>query len=125
MPQTYKQMSDATKSKFLITKKKWYEKNRLKHQEYKLKLRIRNDKFIEDYKLSAGCKVCGFKEHPEALDLHHRDASKKEFSLSRGSNSTYSLETLQTEINKCDVLCANHHRIHHALHRHPKHQGGQ
>ena len=124
MPQTYSNMSEATKAKFLETKKKWYAKNRAKHNEYHRKVRERNEKFIENYKLSNGCKSCGYKEYTVALDLHHRNPAEKSFSLARGTNNLHSLETLQREINKCDVLCANCHRVHHFLQRHPKNQLG-
>jgi hypothetical protein len=42
------------------------------------------------------------------LDLHHRDPTTKRFTIGRGRS--WSLQNLLTEIEKCDVLCANCHR---------------
>lgn len=58
------------------------------------------------------CAVCGYGDAAAALDFHHRDASTKEFSISKFSGSW---EPLVTESKKCDVLCANCHRIRHAI----------
>jgi hypothetical protein len=69
--------------------------------------------WIDSYKLSIGCKVCSFREHPAALDFHHRTGEKKEFNVSSSCRSGWSLEKVKREVLKCDVLCANHHRIHH------------
>ena len=65
------------------------------------------------YKLNHPCK-CG-ESDPICLDLHHRVPSKKEFTISTAVTRRYDLERLQKEIKKCDVLCANCHRKHHAV----------
>lgn len=47
------------------------------------------------------------------MDLHHIDASKKEFGLSiRGL--TRSLDKIMKEADKCVLVCANCHREIHA-----------
>lgn len=58
------------------------------------------------------CKHCGFDDH-RALDFHHRDPKEKEFNVGDALRRGRSLNTLQQEIKKCDVLCANCHRIEH------------
>lgn len=99
--------------------KKWYSNpaNRKKHLKAVRKcdkLRIaRNKKWIEDYKLERGCKVCGFKEHPSALDFHHRNPAQKSFEIGSFNRKGWSLKRIQEEIAKCDILCANHHRMKH------------
>jgi hypothetical protein len=57
------------------------------------------------------CVDCGYARCPEALQFHHRDPSTKEFSLSMFSGS---LARLVQEAAKCDLLCANCHRVRHA-----------
>lgn len=65
---------------------------------------------ISDYKVERGCLDCGFDSHPEALDFDHRPSTEKKFNIgNRGW--TVSEATLLAEIEKCDVLCANCHRI--------------
>ena len=74
-------------------------------------IRVRNRKFINEQKSSKGCIRCGYNEHPAALDFHHvRDKNKKVSSFLQGC---YSIEKIQNEIDKCEVLCSNCHRIRH------------
>ncbi len=47
----------------------------------------------------------------ECLLFHHRDRSQKEFTIGNIIRNGVSLETLQREIAKCDVLCANCHSV--------------
>lgn len=59
------------------------------------------------------CMFCGYCKCNGALDFHHLDETKKEFSLStRGL--TRSWVKIQLEINKCLLVCANCHREIHA-----------
>jgi hypothetical protein len=52
------------------------------------------------------------------MDFDHRDPSQKEFNLgSEAIREMYSLEKLQAEIDKCDIVCANCHRIRTAIQR--------
>ena len=57
------------------------------------------------------CAQCS-QTHVACLEFHHRNPVEKDFLLSVGV-AKFSLERLQVEIAKCDVLCANCHRIHH------------
>lgn len=57
------------------------------------------------------CIDCGYSTFPEALQFHHRDPSTKDFGLGSFSGS---LARLIEEAAKCDLLCANCHRIRHA-----------
>lgn len=68
-------------------------------------------KWAIDFKLAAGCKVCGFREHHAALDFAHRDRQTKEFNIGESLRRGWSLKKVQREAAKCDILCANHHRM--------------
>lgn len=57
------------------------------------------------------CTRCGI-THPAVLEFHHRDRADKDFLLSIGV-AKYSLERLQSEVDKCEIICSNCHRIHH------------
>jgi hypothetical protein len=66
-------------------------------------------KFVDDYKLERGCIDCGYKANPAALDLDHRDPSDKRTNVA--TMVTYDRALLLAELAKCDVRCANCHRI--------------
>ena len=72
----------------------------------------RNLDFVKKIKNNSLCTKCGF-DNPIALDFHHRDPNQKSFELSGSSVGGRSLETIQEELDKCDILCANCHRILH------------
>ncbi len=59
------------------------------------------------------CVKCGYDRCAAALQFHHRDPSKKEFSISRSGN-TRSIARALEEIKKCDLFCANCHAEVHA-----------
>ena len=61
--------------------------------------------FINNYKLSKGCSVCGYNKCAKALVFHHN--GDKSFELSNARR--YSIKNLKKEIDKCIVLCANCH----------------
>lgn len=55
------------------------------------------------------CAICGYSKYPEVLEFHHRDKKQKLFGIGQGG-LTRSLEKVKSEIEKCDLLCANCHR---------------
>lgn len=75
------------------------------------KRRQRIREWVAQEKIRRGCLKCGYREHPFALDFAHRDRRTKEFDVASALRSGWSLERVQREAAKCDVLCANHHRI--------------
>jgi hypothetical protein len=68
-------------------------------------------KWFYDIKSKLKCERCGF-SHPAALDFHHKDPTQKSFGIS--ANKHIGEEKILKEIEKCEVLCANCHRIEHA-----------
>jgi hypothetical protein len=67
---------------------------------------------VTDYKMARGCIRCGYRTHPNALELHHRDPEDKDLEIHEAV--FFGWDRLRLEIEKCDVLCANCHREHHA-----------
>lgn len=59
------------------------------------------------------CESCGYCAEPAALEFHHRDPATKEFGL---ANFHGRLQMLLQEMDKCDLLCANCHRLRHVEH---------
>jgi len=85
--------------------------NRLKKNNIR---RAKHREWFLAFKATQVCKRCGFNKHPIALHFHHRDPVTKSFAIaSRVGN--VGLSTLQAEIAKCDVLCANCHAIEHIV----------
>ena len=91
---------------------KWFKDNRVTQRKRVRKnndaYRLRDRKFIWEYKLSHPCVDCG-EADPIVLDFDHRDPSAKKFNISARLGLS-SLESLVTEIEKCDIRCANCHR---------------
>ena len=59
------------------------------------------------------CQRCGYDRCIEALEFHHTDPTKKDFSISQ-KGYTRSWERVRNELDKCIMLCANCHRELHA-----------
>jgi hypothetical protein len=59
-------------------------------------------------KVERGCSDCGFRAHPVALDFDHVRGVKS-VNLSSARICYWSIA--EHEIAKCDVVCANCHRI--------------
>ena len=92
--------------------KEWCNNNPEKHkktchQSYKKRYK-RRKQFIDDYKLSKGCAICGYNKCASALDFHHE--GDKDFDVAKGLGQNTNIEKLKKEIEKCIVLCANCHR---------------
>lgn len=63
---------------------------------------------IHNIKLKRGCMDCGYNLHPAALEFDHvRGVKLKNVSKTALS----SLEAIRLEIEKCEVVCSNCHRI--------------
>lgn len=63
---------------------------------------------------SGPCLDCGQTYPPFVMDFDHRDPAEKSFSISqavRGGMSEAAWDRVETEIAKCDLVCANCHRI--------------
>jgi hypothetical protein len=68
-----------------------------------------NRELIQKLKVERGCADCGYNKHPAALDFDHLPENSK---LDRVSAMTMaSLEKLLAELVKCEVVCANCHRV--------------
>lgn len=108
-------MPQKDKVKARANWKRWYDNNkkvhiaRVRRNEKDRKRRMKE--WFDAYKASLKCEACGF-AHPAALDFHHK-TGPKEFSIGLRSHSGWSIDRVKKEIEKCVVLCANCHRIHH------------
>jgi hypothetical protein len=63
------------------------------------------------FKATLACIKCG-QNHPATFDFHHIDSSTKEESVNKLIKNR-AFKRAMEEVQKCVVLCANCHRIHH------------
>jgi predicted HNH restriction endonuclease len=108
---------NVRKQKHKEYSRKHYEGNYAKRRE---ELNARRQELKGEwlkYKGTLKCTVCGF-NHVAALDFHHEDPSQKEHDINR-LISDGRFKKAYEEIQKCVVLCANCHRIHHHNEKNP------
>lgn len=69
--------------------------------------------FLNLIKKSRGgkCEHCGYDKYLGALDFHHCDPSKKDFTI---GDKKYKLKDCIEETKKCILICSNCHRELHA-----------
>lgn len=65
---------------------------------------------VNAIKIAAGCTDCGFAGHPSALDFDHIDPATKVANVSSLIRRRPWIQ-VAAEIAKCEVVCANCHRI--------------
>lgn len=88
-----------------------YERTRNKTWGKRREAVVRKREMIQTLKLQTGCVDCGYAQHPEALDFDHLPGFEKLARVSNMVNQLYSDERINDEIAKCEVVCANCHRI--------------
>lgn len=81
---------------------------RLKTSNMAVKARIRS--FIQELK-TAPCKDCGGTFHHHSMDFDHLPGSIKKFSIAIASAGAFSMDRVRDEMVKCDLVCANCHRV--------------
>lgn len=65
--------------------------------------------WLDDIK-NVPCMDCGSSFPACAMDFDHRDPLVKKYSIGSALMDT-TIDELITEISKCDIVCANCHRI--------------
>ena len=89
----------------------WYPKNRNRHIQAVTSLKRKLSLFVSEYKRGSKCKDCGLsgKDYPQVLEFDH--LGDKKFSVGGFSRYILGMDTLKREMAKCDLVCANCHRI--------------
>jgi hypothetical protein len=90
----------------------WREVNGEAHRISELQRRQMGRDWAQTFKLEQGCMDCpdGTVWPAECLDFDHVTDDKFD-NVSRMLSQGYKLERIQVEIAKCEVVCANHHRM--------------
>jgi len=69
---------------------------------------IQQNKKIQAVNYKGGkCVKCNYSKYVGALEFHHPDPSKKDFTIAQRKNC--SLEAIKSELDKCILLCKNCH----------------
>lgn len=82
-----------------------YRSRQRRDRERKAKNRARTDAI----KRERGCMDCGYNKHACALDFDHRPGEIKLFNVAALMSGVWA--RVEAEIAKCDVVCANCHRV--------------
>lgn len=103
---------EENKEKLKAERKIYYQKNKEKEKERR-KINYRNvkekHKWVSDLKRTKGCLRCE-ENDPVCLDFDHIDPTTKEYNVASMVVRNLSREAIETEIAKCQILCANCHR---------------
>lgn len=92
--------------------KKNYEKNK-KDIIQKISVKKKAHKtWFANYKKQLSCVTCGF-DHPAGLDFHHVERKKSNRKVYELLRDGHTKKRILEEVDKCVVLCANCHRVHH------------
>lgn len=95
------------------SQKKWYEKNKNRHiQNVSLRKKQviqRVRQFVAELKESTPCTDCGINYPSYVMDFDH--LANKEYQISNMIHSGYDICSVQKEIDKCEIVCSNCHRV--------------
>jgi ribosomal protein L30E len=88
--------------------KDWYLRNKEARTLYIFQRQESIKRTVQNYKLAAGCSICGYNRCSRALEFHHT-GDDKEYTISRIVGQGRSIEKIMEEVKKCVVVCANCH----------------
>ena len=105
----YKNRADA-----LAAQKRWYEANR-DSEIAKALVRNKANKaatraYLQELKENTPCADCGINYPYYVMDFDHISDDKFK-NINTMMRENYSLTEIQKEIDKCELVCANCHRI--------------
>ena len=97
----------------LTTSEKVYRRRKCRncYRTTKQVLIRRYYKWLSEYKKQRGCSKCKVTD-PRILDFHHKNDKNKLFTVG-GFRRSVGFARIKKEVDKCDVVCANCHRIMH------------
>lgn len=102
-----------------------YLNNKKQYRQRAIQRRKDNKAYVQRYLKKHQCQKCG-ETDILCLDFHHTNNNNKVKNISQLVRNGVSLTTLQIEIDKCIVLCANcHNDHHHNKNKEPIHYGAK
>jgi len=100
-----KDQAAASKRHYEANKEKIIKRSRKRN----IRQRDKNRLYVESIKKQSGCVDCGESNHL-VLDFDHIEDNKYKC-ISNMVYESYSIKSIQKEIDKCEVRCSNCHRI--------------
>lgn len=91
--------------------REWARRNKEKRQAINAKWQQSNMDWLQELKATLKCNRCS-ESHVACLQFHHLDPTQKDIAIADAARS-WSKERILTEIEKCEVLCANCHAKEH------------
>lgn len=91
-----------------IISREHYLRNKQLYKDKAIKFKKLLAERMVNYKRGLKCNKCGESRY-WVLDFHHKNSTKKHFSISSSGSFNKFLE----EVKKCEVLCSNCHRDFH------------
>ena len=88
----------------------YYGRNRDRERERVAARQVATVAFLRELR-KAPCADCGSRLAPHQMDFDHREPSQKAFRLTAGAAMLKSRAALLAEVRKCDIVCANCHRL--------------
>lgn len=94
--------------------KTWYSNNRDIHGERTKKVKKVHKtilaQFVREAK-SKPCMDCGITYPYYVMDFDHRNPDEKVLTINQAQGLGWSISRIREEIDKCDLVCSNCHRI--------------
>jgi hypothetical protein len=85
-----------------------YRKNKRQYLDRNVRSYMKRRELVRQMK-SRACADCGIQYPFYVMDFDHREGERKEYELNRIDRMT--IRAILSEIKKCDVVCANCHRV--------------
>lgn len=96
-------------------RRKWYAANRERQlpqsRANKVRYVERNVEYVLAIKRTAVCADCDLSYPAPVMEFDHREDEDKDADISKMARWPVSLARLVAEIAKCDLVCANCHRL--------------
>ncbi|OGM63491.1 hypothetical protein A3A52_05085 [Candidatus Woesebacteria bacterium RIFCSPLOWO2_01_FULL_39_14] len=105
---------EKCKSCMKVRGRKYYTENRDRQLPLANIRRRRYYREKRDFIINAKnrpCADCGNKLPSYVMDFDHRDGGDKIVDIARAVTANWSLNKIKAEIEKCDIVCANCHRM--------------
>jgi hypothetical protein len=113
MNQRQDRNSEAYKEARRQYAKNWNKNHQGRQVASNKRYRQKTKQWFVELKSTMKCNRCPESAF-ECLDFHHSDPTEKEHNIHKMVGFGYGREAILAEIAKCEVLCANCHRKHHA-----------
>jgi len=96
----------------LYEREKWKNSPtvRSRHNDQLNSRRIRNSQYVWDFLKLHPCVDCG-NSNPIVLEFDHRNPNDKSYNICDLTFNASNIDLLKIEIDKCDVVCSNCHKI--------------